>query len=107
MLPASSTLAGWAADEIRRHDWRMIVEAGHSIEHVPRDRWIGEVDVPTAIVCTTEDRGVSPVTTARDRRRHPRARPSTPIADGHLACANPRFVEPLLAACPDVADRAR
>ena len=73
LVPApSQRLPAWAAAEMRRHDWRMIVEAGHSISTYNAGRWIGEVDVPTAVVCTTEDRGVAPDATARDRRRDPR-----------------------------------
>ncbi len=62
-------------------------------------RWISEVDVPTAVVRTTEDRGVRVVTTARARRRHQRRAPLR-VADGHLACGNAGFAAPLLAACP-------
>lgn len=99
------TTPAWAAAEMRRHDWRMIVEAGHSISTYSAKRWIGEVDVPTAIVCTTEDRGVAPslqLATAHAIR----GATVHSIADGHLACANARFADPLLAACIDVADRA-
>jgi pimeloyl-ACP methyl ester carboxylesterase len=97
------SLPGWAASEMQRHDWRMILEAGHSIStyHAP---WIDEVDVPTSIVCTTEDRGVRPdlqLATAEAIRGATVHR----IADGHLACANPAFADPLLAACSDVASR--
>jgi pimeloyl-ACP methyl ester carboxylesterase len=97
------SLPGWAASEMQRHDWRMILEAGHSIStyHAP---WIDEVDVPTSIVCTTEDRGVRPdlqLATAEAIRGATVHR----IADGHLACANPAFADPLLAACGDVAAR--
>ena len=104
MQPA--TLPTWAAAEMRRHDWRMIIEAGHSISTYSARRWIGEVDVPTSIVCTTEDRGVAPAlqlaiaAAIRDATVHS-------IADGHLACANARFAEPLVAACLDVAARTR
>ena len=98
-------MPAWAASEMRRHDWRMIIEAGHSISTYNARRWIGEVDVPTSIVCTTEDRGVAPsmqlalAETIRGATVHS-------IADGHLACANARFAEPLVAACLDVAGRA-
>ena len=98
------TTSAWAAAEMRRHDWRMIIEAGHSISTYSAKRWIGEVDVPTAIVCTTEDRGVAPslqLATAHAIR----GATVHSIADGHLACANARFADPLLAACIDVADR--
>src|SRR3712207_8122494 len=43
----------WAASEMRRHDWRMICEAGHSISTYSARRWISEIDVPTAVVRTT------------------------------------------------------
>jgi pimeloyl-ACP methyl ester carboxylesterase len=101
-----SALPAWAASEMRRHDWRMIIEAGHSISTYNARRWIGEVDVPTAVVCTTEDRGVTPsmqhalAESIRDATVHS-------VADGHLACASPRFAAPLLAACLDVANRGR
>jgi 3-oxoadipate enol-lactonase len=99
-----ATMPAWAAAEMRRHDWRMIIEAGHSISTYSANRWIGEIDVPTAIVCTTEDRGVSPslqLATARAIR----GATVHSVADGHLACANSRFVGPLLEACFDVAGR--
>ena len=99
-----ATMPAWAAAEMRRHDWRMIIEAGHSISTYSAHRWIGEVDVPTAVVCTTEDRGVSPslqLATAEAIR----GATVHSVADGHLACANPRFVDPLLKACLDVAGR--
>jgi pimeloyl-ACP methyl ester carboxylesterase len=100
----AASMPGWAASEMRRHDWRMIVEAGHSISTYSARRWIGEVDVPTSIVCTTEDHGVAPslqlavATAIRDATVYS-------VADGHLACANARFAQPLVAACLDVAGR--
>lgn len=104
MHPA--TMPTWAAAEMRRHDLRMIIEAGHSISTYSARRWIGEVDVPTAVVCTTEDRGVAP---AQQLAIAEAIRDSTvhSIADGHLACASARFAEPLVAACLDVAARTR
>jgi hypothetical protein len=101
-----STMPAWAAAEMRRHDWRMIIEAGHSISTYSARRWIGEVDVPTAVVCTTEDRGVSPT----QQLAVAQAIVGTTVhsvADGHLACANSRFARPLVAACLDVAGRIR
>ena len=101
---SSSKLPAWAADEMRRHYWRMIIEAGHSLStyHAP---WIRDIDVPTSVVCTTHDRGVSPslqLATAdaiRGARVHF-------VADGHIACASSRFAEPLVTACLEVAERA-
>jgi 3-oxoadipate enol-lactonase len=99
-----SAMPAWAASEMRRHDWRMIIEAGHSISTYNARRWIGEVDVPTAVVCTTEDRGVAPSMQHALADSIPGATVHS-VADGHLACANARFAAPLLAACLDVAGR--
>ncbi len=101
----ASNMPAWAADEMRRHDWRMILEAGHSIStyHAP---WIRDVDVPTSVVCTTEDHGV-PASLQLETADAIRGATVHRVADGHLACANPRFAGPLVAACLDVASRVR
>jgi 3-oxoadipate enol-lactonase len=101
-----STMPAWAASEMRRHDWRMIIEAGHSISTYSARRWIGEIDVPTAVVCTTEDRGVAPTQQLAIAQAITGATVHS-VADGHLACANSRFAGPLVAACLDVAGRTR
>jgi 3-oxoadipate enol-lactonase len=96
--------AGMAA-ELRRHDWRMIVEAGQSLSTYYAGRWIGEVDVPTTVVCTTEDRAVRPDLQRAMAAAIPGAT-RIDIADGHLACGREEFAVPLLRACHEVADRA-
>jgi len=97
-------LPDWIADEMRRHDWRSIVEAGHSIGTYHANRWIDQVDVPTAVVCTTRDHAVRPdlqlaiadaISGATVHR----------IDDGHLACAQPGFGRVVRGACTNVADR--
>jgi 3-oxoadipate enol-lactonase len=50
----------WAADEKRRSDVRMIVEAGLSLGRFSSSDWIGGVDVPTAVVLTQLDSLVPP-----------------------------------------------
>ena len=102
----STTMPAWAAGEMRRHDWRMIIEAGHSISTYNARRWIGDVDVPTSIVCTSEDRGVAP-SMQREIAQAINGATVHSIADGHLACANARFADPLVAACLDVSSRTR
>jgi pimeloyl-ACP methyl ester carboxylesterase len=100
----SRRLPAWVAAELRRHDWRMIVEAGQSLSTYYAGRWIGEVDVPTAVVCTTKDRAVQP----QLQREMAAAIPGATVHDlagGHLACRRPEFGQPLLRACDDVADR--
>jgi pimeloyl-ACP methyl ester carboxylesterase len=107
-LPALGMRPGrlppWIADEMRRHDWRTMVEAGHSISTYHAARWLDEVDVPAAVVCTTRDRAVRPelqlalADTIPDTTVHP-------IDDGHLACAQPGFAPVLVNACVSVARR--
>jgi 3-oxoadipate enol-lactonase len=95
----------WAADEMRHHDWRNIVEAGHSLSTYHAGRWLAEVDVPTAVVCTTRDRAVRPELQLALADTIPGASVH-PIDDGHLACAHAGFASVLLGACTSVARRA-
>jgi 3-oxoadipate enol-lactonase len=48
----------WAIQEASKHDWRMVLEAGHAIGSYAADDWLGAVDVPTAIVLTLRDQVV-------------------------------------------------
>ena len=50
----------WAAQEMRRHDLRMLLEAGGSIASFSSRRWISYVDKPTTVLITTKDRAVPP-----------------------------------------------
>jgi hypothetical protein len=97
-------MQSWAAAEMRRHDPRMLLEAGHAIGNYDARSWIGDVDVPTAVLVTTEDKAIRP----DDQRRLTEAIDGATeheVADGHLLCAKPQFAAPLLAACQDVAAR--
>jgi pimeloyl-ACP methyl ester carboxylesterase len=47
--------APWAVEEAATHDWRMILEAGGAIGSFRSAAWLGEVDVPTAVVVTMQD----------------------------------------------------
>jgi pimeloyl-ACP methyl ester carboxylesterase len=98
------TLPSWVAAEMRRHDWRLVAEAGHSLSTYHAQRWISEIDVPTAVLCTTEDRAVPPALQLNTADAIPGATVHR-IADGHLACAQADFGSALLDACGTVADR--
>lgn len=50
----------WSAQELRRHDPRMVLEAGNAIATFSSRRWIRQVDVPTAVLVTSRDRAVNP-----------------------------------------------
>jgi pimeloyl-ACP methyl ester carboxylesterase len=96
-----SSMQLWAAAEMRRHDWRMILEAGHAIGQYSARKWIGSVDVPTAVVVTTRDRALVPDQQMKLVEAMPHARLHQ-IDDGHVACASPGFAGPFLDACLDV-----
>ncbi len=102
----SALFPAWGAAEIRRHDWRMVIEAGQSISTYNSRRWIGDIDVPSAVVCTTGDRAVSPSLQLEAADAIPGATVH-PIDDGHLACANEAFGTTLVGACLDVSSRTR
>ncbi len=99
----ANALPHWAAREFRRHDWRMVLEAGHSISTY-HARWIGDIDVPSSVIVTTEDRAVAP----HLQRKMAEAVPGATVhevVDGHLACVRPGFATTLTAAIDDVASR--
>ncbi len=54
----------WARSEMAGNQPRMILEAGQAIGSFSSHDWIGDVDVPTAVVVTTQDSVVPP------RRQH-------------------------------------
>ena len=99
-----STLRAWASAEMRRHDWRMVAEAGHAIGTFNSSRWIGGVDVPTAVLVTTEDKAVSPADQMRLLVKIPHATLHR-VEDGHTVCAKRSFAPPLVDACLDVSRR--
>jgi len=99
------SLPAWAQAEFRRHDVRMVVEAGHSIGtyHAP---WVAEIDVPTVVIVTTQDRLVDPDQQYAMAAAIPNAR-VVELPLNHLACTDPDFVDPLVEACEWVNDQAQ
>ncbi|MDQ3353485.1 MAG: alpha/beta hydrolase [Actinomycetota bacterium] len=104
---ADCSLQAWILDELHRNDPTAVLEAGQALGRFDSREWVGEIDVPTAVVVTTADRQVLP------RRQHALARalPDTTVHEveaGHDACvsAPERFVPALVAACRSVAERS-
>jgi pimeloyl-ACP methyl ester carboxylesterase len=95
----------WAAEEMRRHDVRMLTEAARSITRFDSSDWIADIDIPTAVLRTNRDRLVDPARQTAFATRIPGAR-LVEHDDGHLACARTPFSAPMLTACRDVAWRA-
>lgn len=94
----------WAAAEMNRHDWRMLLEAGVAMSNFNARRWIGEVDVPTAVVVTTHDHAVAPLAQLQLALAIPHSE-IVRVEDGHMVCAKPTYAKPLLEACLAVARR--
>jgi pimeloyl-ACP methyl ester carboxylesterase len=99
-----TNLRAWARAEMGRHEWRTVMEAGVSFGSYSARRWIGDIDVPTAVVVTTRDRAIPPFEQLRMALAIPGASIHR-VEDGHVACARESFAEPLVAACLDVATR--
>jgi 3-oxoadipate enol-lactonase len=97
----------WARAEVMRNDWRHVLEAGAALGAFSARSWIREIDVPTAVVVTTDDRVVPP-------RRQERLVESVPdaaefrVAGDHDVCvAHPeRFLPALIAACDHASSRS-
>ncbi|MGH9139452.1 MAG: alpha/beta fold hydrolase [Acidimicrobiales bacterium] len=98
-----SSLREWARAEMRRHDMRLIVEAGWAMASYNAP-WVDRIDVPTAMLITTRDRAISPHAQFRTAVRIPGATLHR-IDDGHVVCAKRMFAAPLVDACMEVASR--
>jgi 3-oxoadipate enol-lactonase len=98
---------GWAAEELRRNDWTAVLGAGRSLGRFDSRPWIGEVDVPTAVVAVMRDRLVPPRRQVALARAIPGAT-LHPVQGDHTVCVTypHRFGPALLAALDDVTTRA-
>lgn len=99
-----SSLQRWAAQEFRRHDLRMVLEAGNSIAAFSSRRWIDEVDVPTTVVVTTKDRAVNPTEQVRLALAIPDAEIQR-YAEGHVSPVLDSFGPAMTDACLAVSER--
>lgn len=94
----------WAAGEMRRHDMRMVFEAGNAIATFSSRRWIGDVDVPTTVLVTTKDRAVDPTQQLKLALRIPTAQIQR-YDEGHTSPVLSSFGEAITEACRSVAAR--
>jgi 3-oxoadipate enol-lactonase len=102
ILPSSRP--GWVWGEVRRHNWRMLLEAGHSLGTYNAGRWLSEIDVPTAVMVTQRDRALAPEVQLGFRDAIAGAS-MHPVDDGHRLCQKESFGSPLVDACGEVAAR--
>ena len=98
------SLRAWAAAEMRRHDWRMVAEAARAIGVYDASAWIGDIDVPTTVLVTTEDKAISPLEQMRLLLSIPGAELQR-LDDGHTVCARARFGPALVEACSSLVPR--
>jgi 3-oxoadipate enol-lactonase len=98
--------AEWALQEWERNDPAAIIQAGLALGRFDSRGWIGEVDVPTAVVVTTLDTSVSPNRQRRLAQRIPGAA-TFDVEGTHRACVDEArvFVPALMAACESVSGR--
>ena len=86
----------WLSSELALADRRRVMEAGFSLARFDSSAWIGEVDVPHAVVITTRDAAVSP---ARQRRLAA-ALPDPAVHEAHVdhvgCVTRPRIFVPAL-----------
>ncbi|MEJ5255208.1 MAG: alpha/beta hydrolase [Acidimicrobiales bacterium] len=101
-----SELGQWARREARRNSLRHLIEAGRAISQFSSRDWIGEVDVPTAVVVTEHDLVVPPLRQRKLAEAIPGATVH-PFDGGHDACATApdQFVSALLDALDSVTVR--
>ena len=84
-----------------------LAAAAASLGRFSSHEWIGQVDVPTAVVLTTRDQAVPPHRQQKLADAIPGATVH-PVDGDHLVCAlgARRFVPVLTGACLEVAERA-
>ncbi len=94
----------WAMDELRRTSPAVALQAMSTLGRFSSHGWIGEIDVPAAVVVTTKDRFIAATRQLKLASAIPGATVH-PVHAGHAACvlAYRRFVPALVEACESVA----
>ncbi|HET9543054.1 MAG TPA: alpha/beta fold hydrolase [Acidimicrobiales bacterium] len=100
-------VSDWARGEFEAADPRMVLEAGQAIGAFSSHAWIGEVNVPTAVIVTEADRVVPPARQAKLAAAIPGATVH-PLPMDHGGCVlEPELFVPVLKdAVTDVVRRA-
>jgi 3-oxoadipate enol-lactonase len=104
--PTVRRLPGWAWEEFRRTRPLALFKALSAIGSFSSHEWVGEIDVPTAVVVMMRDRGVPPSRQIKLAESIPGATIHR-VDAGHAACmfGSQRFVPVLVEACESVANR--
>lgn len=103
-----SPIGAWVAEELQRNDPATVLQAGWSIGRFSSAEWIGDVDVPTAVLVTTRDQVVSTARQLRLAESIPGAEVIQVRGDHSVCVTDPyQFVPALLDGARRVARRAR
>ena len=93
------SIEGWVVEEMHRNDWKAVLEAGNALGRYDARAWIGEVDVPAAVVVTTRDGVVAPARQLALARSIPGSSVFQVDGDHTVCVTNPgRFLPALHAA---------
>jgi 3-oxoadipate enol-lactonase len=100
-------IGAWVAEELKRNDPSIVLQAGWSIGRFSSAEWIGGVAVPTSVVVTTRDSVVAPERQLKLAAAIPGAEIIRVDGD-HDVCvrSSRRFVPALLEAATRVSRRA-
>lgn len=103
---AGLTMSEWAAEQVSSNDTTVMLRAGATIGDFDSAPWISEIDVPTSVVITTQDRVVDPSRQRAMASAIPGADVFEVTGDHGVCLVNPdRYVPVLLEACRSVAER--
>jgi len=97
----------WGYEQVARHDWTQIIEAGRQTLRFDSRPWLATTDVPTAVIATDSDDLVPHARQLALAAAIPGATLRV-VGGGHTACteAPGLFVPALLEACLEVTVRA-
>jgi len=102
-----TSIEAWIVREMHRNEWTAVLEAGNALGRFDSRPWIGEVDVPTAVVATMGDGLVAPARQLALADAIPGATLHRVQGDHTVCVTDPaRFLPPLRQACTKVAARA-
>lgn len=99
-------MSAFALEEVKHTSPGTALQAMSALGRFSSHEWIGEIDVPTAVVVTTKDRAIGPHRQIKLANAIPGAT-IHPTKAGHAACffSADLFVPTLVAACTSVASR--
>jgi pimeloyl-ACP methyl ester carboxylesterase len=96
----------WALDELRRTSLRVALEAAREMAFYDSSEWLHEIDVPSAVLVTEQDRVIDP----EHQREIADIIPDAKLFlynGGHACCTDETYGDALTQTCLDVARRVK